>query len=169
VKWLPDGRGLLLSYQQAGPTFTKAQIGFISASGGPIQPVTRDTNRYATLTLSADGKILATVQMKGTQNIYLLPGAGSQVTEPKPLLAQQQYVDAFGWAADGNLLIDESPRLLRVAVDGSNPTQILGDSAAGIRYVSACGPGHIVFVWAFHQGDNHSNVTTTGVTYSECR
>src|SRR5262249_361609 len=51
-----------------------------------------------------------------------------------------------------------SPRLLRVAVDGSNPTQILGDSAAGIRYVSACGPGHIVFVWAFHQGDNHSNL-----------
>jgi eukaryotic-like serine/threonine-protein kinase len=158
VKWLSDGRGLVLTYQPAGPNFTKAQIGFIAASGGSIQPITRDTNHYSTLTLSADGKTLATVQIKGTQSLYLLPGAGNQVTDPKPLLAQQQYVDAFTWAANGTLLVDESPRLLHLAADGSNPAQILGDSAAGIRYVSSCGPDHIVFAWSFHDGDNHANL-----------
>ena len=158
VKWVSDGRGLVLNYQPAGPNFTKAQIGFIAASGGSIQPITRDTNHYRTLTLSADGKTLATVQIKGTQSLYLLPGAGSQVTDPKPLFAQQQYVDGFTWAANGTLLVDESPRLLHLAADGSNPAQILGDSAAGIRYVSSCGADHIVFTWTFHDGDNHANL-----------
>jgi Tol biopolymer transport system component len=158
VKWLSDGRGLVLTYQPAGPNFTKAQIGFVPASRGSIQPITRDTNHYETLTLSADGKTLATVQIKGTQTLYLLPGVGSQVADPKPLFAQQQYVNAFTWAADGSLLVDESPRLLHLAADGSNPAQILVDPAAGIYSVSSCGPGHIVFGWAFHDGDNHTNL-----------
>ena len=158
LKWLPDARGLLVNYQQAGPNFRRAQIGFIAASGGPLQPITRDINRYSTLTLSADGTTLATVQMKAARNLYLLPGAGSQVTESKPLLLQQQLLAAFNWAADGNLLVSEGPRLLRVGVDGNNPTQILGDSAAGIPAVSACGTGHIVFTWVFHGGSNYSNI-----------
>jgi Tol biopolymer transport system component len=158
VKWLPDGRGLALTYQPAGPNFTRAQIGFIPASQGSIQPVTRDTNHYNTLSLSADGKTLATVQIKATQTLYLLAGAGSQVTDPKPLLAQQQYVNAFDWAADGSLLVDESPRLLHLGADGSNPSQILVDPAAGIYSVSSCGAGLMVFGWAFHDGDNRTNL-----------
>ncbi len=133
VQWLSDGGGLVLTYQRAGPNFTQAQIGFVPASGGSIQPITRDTNRYKTLTLSADSKTLATVQIKETQTLYLLPGDGSQVPDPKPLLARQPYVNAFAWAADGGLLVDESPRLLRLGADGSSQAQILGDSSAGIR------------------------------------
>jgi Tol biopolymer transport system component len=67
-------------------------------------------------------------------------------------------VNAFTWAADGSLLVDESPRLLHLAADGSNPAQILVDPAAGLYSVSSCGPGHIVFGWAFHDGDNHTNL-----------
>src|SRR6201987_5419048 len=158
VKWLSDGRGLVLTYQPAGANFTRAQIGFIPASQGSIQSITRDTNDYNTLTLSGDGKTLATVQIKATQTLYLLPGAGSQVTDPKSLFAQQQYVNAFAWAADGSLLLDESPRLLHLGADGSNPNQILVDPAAGIYAVSSCGPGHMVFGWAFHDGDNYPNL-----------
>ena len=84
TKWVPDGRGILAIYQQAGPTFSRGQIGYIPDSGGPLQPITRDTNRYATLTLSADGKTLASVQVKTTQNLYLLPGAGSKDGDSNP-------------------------------------------------------------------------------------
>src|SRR5271169_5988525 len=83
LKWLPDGRGILAIYQQAGPSFQRAQIGFIPSGGGQIQPITRDTNRYLTLTISGDGKTLASVQVKITQNLYILPGAGSQSADSK--------------------------------------------------------------------------------------
>ena len=153
-QWLPDGRGILALYQQAGPGFQRAQIGFIPSGGGQLQPITRDTNRYLTLTISGDGKTLASVQLKITQNLYLLPGAGSQSGDSKPVFPQGQEVRGFNWAADGGLLVSDGPRLLRVTADGKNQTQILGDSTAGIVDPSSCGSDHVLFAWFFHGGTN---------------
>ena len=153
-KWLPDGRGILLVYQQAGPSFQRSQIGFVPSSGGDIQPITRDTNRYLTLTTSGDGKTLASVQLKITQNLYLLPGTGSQGGDSKPVVPQGQEVRGFGWAADGGLLITDGPRLLRMGADGNNQTQLIGDSTAGIVDPSGCGNDRLIFSWMFHGGTN---------------
>jgi serine/threonine protein kinase len=158
LNWLPDGQGLLAVYQQAGPSYVRAQIGFIPRAGGELQPITRDTNRYATLTLSADGKTLASVQRKATQNLYLIPGTGGQNVDLKPLVPQGLEVRSFNWTADGGLLISDGPRLLRMAADGKNQTQLIGDSAAGIFDSSACGNDHLIFSWRFHGGTNSANL-----------
>jgi serine/threonine protein kinase len=154
LKWLPDGRGILAIFQQAGPSFQRAQIGFVPGGGGQIQPITRDTNRYLTLTISGDGKTLASVQLKITQNLYLLPATGGQSADSKPVFPQGQEVRGFGWAADGGLLVTDGPRLLRVAADGKNQTQLLGDSTAGIVDPSSCGNDRMLFSWFFHGGSN---------------
>jgi serine/threonine protein kinase len=154
LKWLPDGRGILAIFQQAGPSFQRAQIGFVPGGGGQIQPITRDTNRYLTLTISGDGKTLASVQLKITQNLYLLPATGGQSADSKPVFPQGQEVRGFGWAADGGLLVTDGPRLLRVAADGKNQTQLLGDSTAGIVDPSSCGNDRLIFSWMFHGGTN---------------
>ncbi len=154
LKWLPDGRGILLVYQQAGPSFQRAQIGFVPSAGGEIQPITRDTNRYLTLTTSGDGKMLASVQLKITQNLYLLPGTGSLGADSKPVVPQGQEVRGFGWAADGGLLVTDGPRLLRLGADGNNQTQLIGDSTAGIVDPSSCGNDRLIFSWMFHGGTN---------------
>jgi WD40 repeat protein len=154
LKWLPDGSGILAVYQQAGPSFQRAQIGFISSAGGQLQPLTRDTNRYLTLTTSGDGKTLASVQLKITQNLYLLPSAGSQSADSKPVIPQGQEVRGFGWAADGGLLITDGLRLLRLAADGKNQTQLIGDSTAGIVDPASCGNDRVLFSWMFHGGTN---------------
>ncbi|MGC2792099.1 MAG: protein kinase, partial [Candidatus Sulfotelmatobacter sp.] len=153
-KWLPDGRGILAVYQQAGPSFQRSQIGFIPSGGGQLQPITRDTNRYLTLTISGDGKTLASVQLKITQNLYLLPGIGSQSGDSKPVVPQGQEVRGFGWAADGSLLVSDGPRLLRITADGKNQTQLVGDSTAGIVDPSSCGNDRVLFSWFFHGGTN---------------
>jgi serine/threonine protein kinase len=163
LKWLPDGRGILADYQQAGPSFQRAQIGFIPSGGGPLQPITRDTNRYIALTISADGKTLASVQLKTTQNLYLLPGTGSQSADSKPVFPQGQEVRGFGWAADGGLLVSDGPRLLRLAADGKNQTQLVGDSTAGIVDPSSCGNDHVIFSWFFHGGTNTMNLWRANV------
>ena len=155
VKWLPSG--LIVVYQQTGPQFGHPQIGFVPSDGGELHPITRDTNRYATLTVSADGKTLASVQQKSTQSLYILPGAGSQSADFKALPLGQQ-VGSFNWTSDGNLLVTDGPRLLRTSVDGSNQTQLVNDPGAAIFDFSRCGNDRLVFSWGFHGGTNVANI-----------
>jgi eukaryotic-like serine/threonine-protein kinase len=155
VKWIPDG--LIVVYNQAGSQFDKAQIGFIPSDGAPLRPITRDANRYTTLTVSADGKTLASVLQKSTESLYVLPAAGSQNSDFKPLPLGQR-LGGFNWTPDGSLLVNDGPRLLRVAVDGGNQTQLIHDPAAGIFDFSQCGADHIVFTWPFHGGNNLANI-----------
>jgi len=156
LKWVPEG--ILSVYRQAGPNFDKAQIGFIPAAGGQLEPITRDTNQYSTLTLSGDGKTLASVQQKTTQNLYVLPGPGNQGADIKSLFPQGQQVEGFNWTSDGNLLLSDGSRLLHAAVDGKNQTQLILDPAARFFDFSQCGSDHIVFSWAFHSGSHTANL-----------
>jgi serine/threonine protein kinase/Tol biopolymer transport system component len=152
LQWPPDGNGLFVDYQQAGPNFQRAQIGFLPRDGGALQPITRDTNSYSTLTLSADGRTLATVQVKTAQNLYLVPGTGSQTIELSPVLPAGEYVSGFGWDSSGNLLVGESGKLLRMGQDGSSSSQILGDARSMVLEPSGCGARYLVFTWVFHGG-----------------
>jgi eukaryotic-like serine/threonine-protein kinase len=161
-KWLPDGHGLLALYSQKGPDYyRRSQIGFVPEGREQLQPVTRDTNSYTTLTLSGDGKTLATVQTKATQNLYVLPAAGSQSPQANPLLPQGQYVYWFDWSADGNLVFSDFTRLLRIGIDRNVPTQLIGDSNAAIVELAGCGTHYFVFSWTFHGGTNSTNVWRT--------
>jgi hypothetical protein len=54
--WQPQGDRLIVEYSQKGPDPDRKQIGVLSPSGGKVQPITRDTNSYSGLTLTADGK-----------------------------------------------------------------------------------------------------------------
>ena len=76
VAWMPDGRGLVAVYESNIGFVTHSQIGFISNPAGQFRTVTNDTNDYDTITLSADGKTLATVQKKAEQILYLMPRDG---------------------------------------------------------------------------------------------
>jgi eukaryotic-like serine/threonine-protein kinase len=153
-KWLPDANGLLALYSQKGPDyFQRSQIGFISAGNHSFHPITRDTNSYATLTLSADGKTLATVQTKTSENLYLL--RGSDLT---PVLPQGQSVYSFDWTPDGNLIFTDFTRLLRTGIDQAVPTRLIGDPNAAIVELSGCGSHYLVYSWAFHEGTNSTNV-----------
>jgi serine/threonine protein kinase len=158
-KWLPDRGGLLALYSRKGPDYyQRSQIGFIVEGTDQLRPITRDTNSYATLTLSADGKTLATVQTKSTQNLYVLPATGSQSPTANPLLPQGQNVYGFDWSADGNLVFSDYLRVLRIGIDRSVPTQLVGDSNAAIVELAGCGTRYLVFSWAFHGGTNSTNV-----------
>jgi Tol biopolymer transport system component len=77
MTWSPDGDGLFVIYHQKGPNYNRRQIGYVALADGQLCLISRDTNSYATLSLSADGKMLATVQQKAVSNFYVLPGNGS--------------------------------------------------------------------------------------------
>ena len=158
LKWASDGSGLFVNYQQAGPNFYRAQIAFLPIAGGTLQTITRDTNGYSTLTRSTDGRTLATVQVKAAQTLYLVPATGSSIPDVAPVLPRGEYLSGFGWEHNGNLLVGESGRLLRMGTDGSNSSQILGDGASQILEPAACGDHYVVFDWRFHGDSIHRNI-----------
>jgi Tol biopolymer transport system component len=158
LKWPPDGSGIIVDYQQAGANFQRAQIGFLPAAGGALQPITRDTNSYRTLTLSADGKTMATVQVKAAQNLHLVPGAGSAAPDSPSVLPPAEFVSGFGWNSSGNLLVGELGHLARMGRDGGNSSQLLGDAASSILEPAACGARYMVFTWVFHGGARFGNI-----------
>jgi serine/threonine protein kinase len=154
IWWLPGGQWLLAMYREKGPSYNRAQIGLISPAGGPIKPVTRDTNDYATLSVSADGKTAATVQVRESLSLILLPGAGLTANLTAQALPQAQDVAAVEWSSDGKLLVSDRRSVRRIRTDGTVETTLLSDPNAWIADLTRCSDRHLVIAWAFHGGTN---------------
>jgi eukaryotic-like serine/threonine-protein kinase len=157
IAWLPGGRWLVTRFLQKGSEGL-GQLGLIPSNGGPIQPITRDTNSYHSLTLSADGKQAATVQVRSARNLDLLTGPekhGSNTAQPSP---QAQDVMSVGWTGDNKLLISDGHSLRRIKMDGGVESTPLSDPNAWIAGFSGCGDRYIVLTWGFHGGDNQAGI-----------
>jgi len=150
LKYSPAGV-LLVVYSTKGPNIERAQIGRV-ARDGSLQPITRDTNRYATLTLSADGKSASTVQVKTTRTFALASAddiAKADYTPKNLPVADPRMVQ---WTPDGKLLIAGGDKITRMDPDGQNATVLLSDLNAGILSLSPCGDRYLLLSWAFHEG-----------------
>ena len=159
LAWLPDGSGLLATYTSKIGPIARNQLGFVSEPAGQFRAITKDTNNYQTLTLSADGKTLATVQQKITRTLYLLPAAGFAGSPPNPGPAQSKDAFLFGWASNGDLYFDGGGSVLRISSDGSNRTSLLSDATAEIIRPTGCRDGrYVLFTWAGHGGSTKVNV-----------
>jgi serine/threonine protein kinase/Tol biopolymer transport system component len=162
MMWSSSGDGLFVVYQQKGPNYNRRQIGFVALADGQLRAISRDTNSYFTLSLSADGKTLATVQQKVASNFYILPGEGSASTDITPIGSSGERIQFFNWAVDGALLTSDLTQLTRRDANGQNPVQLVSDPAAGILSLSACGTQSIVFPWAFHNNTNSVGIWRVG-------
>lgn len=151
IHWLPSGRGLVVNYA-ARPDINRGQIGFVSYPAGVFQTITRDTNRYATLTLSADGTMAATVQVKATRTIDIISGAGTKESSPPAALTQVANPQWLSWAGNGQLLVSTGPELIRVSADGTGRVTLASDPAAAVIAANTCGERYVVLSWAF-RGD----------------
>ncbi len=158
LQWSVGGDGLFVTYRQKGPDLGRSQLGFVSLPDGRVRPISRDTNSYSTLTVSADGKTLATVQQKAVHNLFVLPGQGGTTPTASPLVVDGEDISHFNWTPDGNLLTSDFTRLVRTDAQGKNPVVLASDPLAAMVSLSVCGEQYIVFPWAFHGGTNSIGV-----------
>jgi eukaryotic-like serine/threonine-protein kinase len=138
-----------------------SQIGFLRGAGENIEPITRDTNTYETLTLSADGRTLATVQERSYATISVFSKVGREFGEARTLLSQAKQFDtssAVLWNANGNLLVSNMARLFKLGTDGTSQTQLLVDSGEFIFQPSSCGTSYSVLAWVHHPGSKTSDI-----------
>jgi len=161
VVWLPSGQWLLARYNQKGPSYVRSQVGMVSSAGGQIQPITRDTNTYDTLTVSADGKTAATVQVRTSNSLSLITKARSPARISAQPLPQAQDVQSVAWTADGKLLVSDGQSVQRMNLDGEQRSTILNDPDSWIADMARCGDRYIVVAWAFHGGTNQIHLWRT--------
>jgi serine/threonine protein kinase len=154
LNWQPDGRGLLLVYSRGfvGPVPSHAQIGFLSFPAGSFRTVTNDTNRYATLTLSADAKTLATVQVQTSREIDILPGTGSGTPEPIPGLSKREQFSGFDWTTDGQLLVSAGNQLVRMPVGRTGSASATSEPLAQTSGINICRGGRYIVFSAYASG-----------------
>jgi serine/threonine protein kinase len=163
LSWSPDGRGIFVDYSPKGPGFTRrrggeisfnGQIGVLSSTGQEFPPITRDTSSYASLTVSGNGRTLATVQTKTTTDAFLATDTGT----PERLSLPVRDISDLNWTADGKLLGSDGARLWTLEPNGKSLVQLVGDTAGEISSPSPCGSRYIVFTWLFHEGSNADRI-----------
>ena len=153
--WLPDGRGLLTQYQDLSTGLSHNQIGFVAYPGGQFHAVTKDTNSYESMTLSADAKTIATVQVKRLYSLYAIPANGTTASAPNPALPQLQKGSlTSAWAGNNAAYLAGDNHLVRASFDGSSATTILNN--APILSVSACPDGRSLILVLIGQGGGNA-------------
>jgi serine/threonine protein kinase len=155
ANWEPTGDWIVVEYSQKGPNPDRRQIGTLSLSGGKVQLITRDTNSYSGLSLSADGKTAATVQVKKTRNLAILPAGGLSGNETPN--SEIENVSAFEWTAEGNLIVSEGAGMLQVRPDGTKLKTLLSDPGGAVVSLSRCGDGYLVN-WAYRNGTDGTTI-----------
>ncbi len=119
--WAPDGRGIFVAYIPRGEHLSvQTQIGLFSYPDGAFRSITNDLTYHGSLSLSADGHTLATVQKETSTQIVLMPPSGVGSLTPVPGIAIRETLPSFSWTGDGQLLISHGNRLIRQHTDGSH-------------------------------------------------
>ena len=67
----------------------------------------------------------------------------------------------LSWTADGNLLVSDSVRVLKLGADGKNQAQLLADPSAVIPNASPCGANYLVLSWPGHGSTNSESIWRT--------
>ena len=147
LSWMPDGRGLLVRYEDRSTNYSRGQIGYVSFPEGKFEPLTNDTNDYRTLSLSTDGRILTTIQSHREGELDLLPAIGGSIGEPLPGLAGQlRQARDVTWLSDSELLVVLPDKLLRTTLDGTKQTEVFSDIATSLGAAAVCGEGRWIVV-----------------------
>jgi len=150
-EWLPDARGLVTQYQDLRAGLNHNQIGFVSYPGAEFHPITKDTNSYESLSLSADAKTLTTVQSKRLFTLYAVPSTIDGASPPTPAVPQLQKGSLnFSWAGNNGFYLTEDNRLVRISSDGSNKTNLA--TLTSIYSISACADGRYLLLALVGQG-----------------
>ena len=144
--WFPDGRGLLVAYSGPQSGYDRNQLGFVSARDSRLYPITKDTSNYSSLSVSADGRNIASVQERGFTGLYVLPAEGTTKTPTSPVLPQEKTGGVFDWAGNDGFYLPVNSKVFHTSMDGNSQATLL--QGASVYDLSACPDGRtLVFSW----------------------
>lgn len=156
IAWSPDGKFLYAIYAGLRQLQTSGyQIGAFSYPDGKFRALTHEAIGHESVSVSADGSTIATIQSQMDWQISLSPGAGGESATRLPGIPREQTILGFEWTPDDELLVSEPrKRLFTIRPDGTGDTTVLNEPETYIKDVTSCGAGDsIILVWGLHQGE----------------
>jgi Tol biopolymer transport system component len=146
LAWLPDASGLVFIGGEKS-TGLRYQVWFQPYPSGDAFKISNDFNRYASVSVAADGKSFVTTQARPAATIYVgdSPSVLNSRIEWKLMpVSTEQVRTSLAWTASGKLVeADGANRLLLAAADGSSATHMTpGDEL--FFNPAACGEGDVV-------------------------
>jgi Tol biopolymer transport system component len=127
IEWMPDGQGFIMS--AAEPAATSPQIWHMDYPTGGARRVTNDLNNYIGVSLSDDGRSIATVQAENTSNLWVMQDGdaarGRQLTTGRN---RGDGLAGLSWTKDGRIVFSSvasgRPEIWMIDADGSNARQL---------------------------------------------
>jgi TolB protein len=148
MTWLGDGSGLVFTgaAQQAEPN----QVWFLSYPSGEARKITNDLNNYGTISISADSRVLVTVQEDIKTNIWIAPnGDKSRATEITSAASNSEGVRGLAWTPDGKIVfhsvVGGVEDIWIMDAEGKNRRQLTADEASDRRPAISTDGRYIVF------------------------
>ena len=156
--WLPDGSGLLSLYSGRETNFSRQQIAEVSIREGKVRAITHDVNNYSDLSISADGRMLATVMIEPHFDLFALPTSDLSGGQARQLSAGTR-VSRFDWTPDGQIILDQEGLSL-FHPDTGNKTTLTTAQHDGVAFEpSACRDSrYLVAAIGGHAGSKVVNI-----------
>jgi serine/threonine protein kinase/Tol biopolymer transport system component len=153
LAWLPDGNHLLLLYLKEHSD--RRQLGIVGVSAGDFHTLTNDLNSYGQLSISADGKTLATVLTNLDSSLAYYKGDGGAMISSTPLRISPSWLS---WADEDHLwLINRGAGISKLERATGNLQPVdTGDLEIGFT-INTCPDGHVLFL-AIPKGGGESRV-----------
>jgi hypothetical protein len=106
VIWLPDNTGLLTSVSPTWASLSRSQIWHQPFPSGKPERITNDLSRHWSLSLTADGKLLANVQTEVSTTTLVAPS--SDPDRGVPIMTTSRSAgQGVVWMPDGHLLLQD--------------------------------------------------------------
>ncbi len=153
--WLPDGSGYLLAgLQKTGVT---SQIWIVSYPGGRVRRVSNDLNDYNSISVSADGRTIASVQLDVASDIWV--GSANAPDNAKQISSgRQDGSRGITWTPDDRIAYtanhSENWDLFIADADGGDERQLTFDRRYHDR-PTVCDRGHSIVFASDSGGASH--------------
>jgi serine/threonine protein kinase/Tol biopolymer transport system component len=127
VQWLPGGGSFLATGVDLSGIATP-QIWEIAYPSGTRSRVTNDLNAYIGVSISADGRSVATVQTETVANVYIAERADKEPRRITTGAGRADGTNGLAWMPDGRIVYSSTasglPQLWICKGDGTNATQL---------------------------------------------
>jgi len=147
VAWMPDGKSLAVTFATMETRFSRDQVGLINSSDGTLRTITADANDYGALSVSSDGKTIASVMRQSIRDLYVSAGEKTDYSDVKQISAGDP-ITFVSWTNDGKLLTEQAGAVRIIDTEGGIKAELSPGSDAGALQPHGCGDGSIVFTRA---------------------
>jgi eukaryotic-like serine/threonine-protein kinase len=152
VAWMPDGRSLVISATEK-ETEQTSQIWQVAWPGGERVRLTSGINGYDDVSLSSDGRTIATIEGERHSNIWIYPMNGGAPRQITSTARGNPGGGGLAWTPSGRLIFGMQPtadtpnQLFIMDADGSHVTQLTNlRTFAALPSISADGK------WVYFNG-----------------